>query len=412
MRPAKWYEHRVLRWMAVGIWCCALSLVLSGCRGPVPEPPLQKGYVAVSRDEAAALSRQAVQYLLAATTEEELATATRRSLAYVRTRPPRAMALETSNLRVTWHRLQRSLELFLELLPRIARQPELLARHFEWYALRPGPLFTGYYEPELQAALDKRPGYETPLYRRPEDLQQVDLGRFHPRWDGQTLRYRVVNGSIAPYFDRQAIESQDALSGRGLELAWAKDPVDVFFLQIQGSGRLRLPDGRIQHVRYAGANGRPYVSLGRVLIEKGLLDSGNVSMQSIRRFLNAHPERRQSLLNTNPSYVFFEKAADGPYGAMGRRLTPFVSLATDRSVLPLGGLTVWNADLPAAQSNSTVPFTSLGLTQDVGGAITGHHFDLYCGSGDQAGALAGRLKDRGRIFFLLASNATQSDVKE
>lgn len=393
--------------------CCILALGLQGCRGPIPEEPLpRRGYTALEPAQAEELAREAGQNLAAATTEKELTAAVQRSLEYVRQQPPQALAVDVPGLTVRWNRVEHSLERMLEVIPRLWRDPEVLAQEFTWYALRPGPLFTGYYEPELSAALEKRAGYDVPLYKRPQDLRQVDLGRFHPRWEGQRLRYRIENGTIAPYYDREAIESEGALQGRGLELAWAKDPVDVFFLQIQGSGRLRLPDGRVQSVRYAGANGREYVSLGQFLLREGYLESGKAGMQDIRDFLQAHPEQRQEFLNTNPSYVFFEKADDGPYGAMGKLLTPFVSLATDRSVLPLGGLTVWNADLPAAQSNSTVPFTSVGLTQDVGGAITGHHFDLYCGSGDQAGALAGKLKTRGRMFFLLAKNATQPDVKE
>jgi len=231
----------------------------------------------------------------------------------------------------------------------------------------------------------------------------VDLGRFHPRWQGQRLMYRLQANQVVPYHTRAEIDGQQALQGKAEVLAWLKDPVEAFFLHIQGSGQLELEDGRTRYIGYAGKNGHEYVSLGRVLVDRGYLRYEDLSMQSIQTFLDHNPELMPEILFTNPSYVFFQLREDGPYGALGRKLTPMVSLATDPSVIPLGALVAMEVDLPGDTSKDTL--VGLGLAQDVGGAVKGHHVDLYCGSGPGAGHLAGRLKTRGRLCIMVSNSA-------
>jgi membrane-bound lytic murein transglycosylase A len=221
----------------------------------------------------------------------------------------------------------------------------------------------------------------------------------------------VENGEVVPYHDRETIDSGGALEGKGLEIAWVQDPADIFFLQVQGSGRLIMPDGTEKHVLYAGKNGREYVSLGRVMKERGLLPADGISMQSIRAYLAAHPEKERELLNTNPSYVFFRLSDDGPYGSINQVLTPWVSLATDRATLPLGSAMLFSVPRPlpaTVQQHGTdgrayaeQPFTGIGLAQDTGGAIKEHRIDLFSGSGELAEFVAGHLAARGSVYLLL-----------
>ncbi|MFW5791732.1 MAG: murein transglycosylase A [Desulfohalobiaceae bacterium] len=377
--------------------CVGMLLLLAGCPAPVEK----RGLMEVGRSRSMDLSRMLDPGAQDMTSWTELTPAVTRSLEYVRVFPPQKAALVAEELTVTWGELAESLERLLAMLPRLDEDPDLLARSFTWYELRPGPLFTGYYEPLVPASLEPDPEYPHPIYGLPEDLKQADLGDFHPRWQGQRLLYRVQDGEIVPYFERSEIDGEGALHGQGLEVAWARDLVDVFFLQIQGSGRLLLPDGSMQRIQYAGKNGRQYVSLGRILVERGHLPADGVSMQAIRKVLAEHPEEMAELLHTNPSYVFFRLEQDGPYGAMGKVVTPMVSLATDPKVLPLGALTVVDLGLPVQGSPDRLPFVGIGLPQDTGGAITGHRVDLFCGSGPRAEHLAGHLQDRGKIFVLL-----------
>lgn len=324
------------------------------------------------------------------------------SLQYARSREPGELAAETGDGPVTWARIVETLELLREVLPLLDDRPELVSELFDWYRLDPEPLLTGYYEPVLEASLRRTQAFSFPLYGPPDDLQVADLGRFHPRWKGERLVYRVEKGRIVPYHSRQEIDQDDALAGRGREIAWIRDPLDAFFLQIQGSGRLRFRDGTERHVLYAGKNGLPYVSLGRVLIKKGYLPEGGVSMGAIRAFMAEHPELRDELLATNPSYVFFRLGEDGPYGAMGRPLTPMTSLATDPKLLPLGTVLLTEAVLPMEASPDGERRVIFGLAQDVGGAVKNHHLDLFCGAGERAGYTAGRLQARARVYLLLA----------
>ncbi|MFW5863257.1 MAG: MltA domain-containing protein [Desulfohalobiaceae bacterium] len=385
-----------------------LLMLLQACVPEAPEPePEPEGYLELSSKQALQVVPDLDPRSQGLDSWQDLAPALENSLDYVRAKPASDPALKTQGLEITWGRLERSLGLLLELLPRLDQEPELLAKRFDWYQLRPRPLFTGYFQYELQASLEKSQEYNVPLYGPPEDLKTVDLGEFHPRWQGQTLVYRLRDGSVEPYPDRESIQEDEDMPDKARVLAWAKDPVDVFFLQIQGSGRLRLPDGRVRNIGYAAKNDRGYVSLGRVLAAEGHLKPHNLGMDSIQDYLADNQQLLPQILYKNPNYVFFRFTDGGPYGAMGRELTPLVSLATDRQVLALGSILAYAVDLPeTAEQRQSV--SGLGLAQDVGGAIQGRHLDLYCGAGEQAMSMASRLKSRGKVHILISKEEGSS----
>ena len=265
-------------------------------------------------------------------------------------------------------------------------------------------LFTGYYEPLLQGARAPDATHRYPLYRRPPDLVSVDLGQFDPELEGRRIGGRVEKGKLVPYADRAAID-RGALAGRELELLWVDDPVDRFFLEIQGSGQVRLPTGEAVRVGYADQNGRPYRAIGKDLIENGAIPREQMSMQAIRAWLEENPGQAPAMMARNPSYVFFTEltdlaAASGPLGAQGVPLTPGRSLAIDRKFLPLGA-PVW-VDTTAPEPDGERPLRRLMVAQDTGGAIRGPvRGDVFWGAGPEAEHLAGHMKSPGRLFILL-----------
>lgn len=340
------------------------------------------GWQKLSEDEA----RQAALALNIQSQElkswRQLAPALAASQKYVSRRPQAAMAL-SGDLNVTWGQINKALSKLEELLPALDRHPLLLAEHFTWYRLGPDVSFTGYYEPTLLASPVRTERFKQPLYRLPPDVKK---GK--------------------PYHNRHAIDERGVLAGRGLEIAYIESKVDSFFLQVQGSGRLQFTDGSIKHVLYAGKNNQSYVSLGRVMKERGLLAPDDVNMRSIRKYLKEHPGEAPSLLAENPSYVFFRLADAGPIGAMQAVLTPRVSLATDSSVLPLGSLLAFAVPLPGQNGKQGQGgiLAGIGLPQDRGGAIKGNRADLFCGAGPWAEHTAGYLDTGGAVFMLLPKN--------
>jgi membrane-bound lytic murein transglycosylase A len=262
-------------------------------------------------------------------------------------------------------------------------------------------LFTGYYEPELRGAHEPGGAYGTPLLHRPPDLVTVELGQFRPEWRGQRIAGHAVNGRLVPVESRAEIE-RGALDRQHLAFLWVDDPVDAFFLQIQGSGRVRLPDGSMVQVGYDGQNGKPYVPIGRLLVERGVLDRDNVSMQAIRAWIKANPAAGAALMDENPSYVFFrEIVGDGPIGSQGVTLTAGRSLAVDRDFVPLG-VPIWlDADLGGEK------LQRLMVAQDTGGAIRGPvRGDVFWGFGPAAEARAGTMKAAGEYYLLLPKTVT------
>jgi membrane-bound lytic murein transglycosylase A len=274
-------------------------------------------------------------------------------------------------------------------------------------------LATGYYEPLLRGSRRKEGLYRYPLYAAPEDLLIVDLAEINPELKHLRLRGRLDGRRVVPYYPRAEIErGLPALAGK--ELLWVDDPVDLFFLQIQGSGRVRLATGELVRVGYADQNGQPYRSIGRYLVEQGELKLEQASMQGIKAWGAANPEKLDALLNQNPSYVFFRELSmaeggqgsnaggpvttGGPVGALGVVLTPERSIAVDPRHIPLGAPVFLATTWP----NSTQPLQRLVLAQDTGGAIRGAvRADYFWGFGDAAGAQAGRMRQSARMWVLL-----------
>ncbi len=261
---------------------------------------------------------------------------------------------------------------------------------------------TGYYEPLLKGSRTRSGPYQTALYRAPEDLLTIDLGGLYPELKHMRLRGRLVGNKVVPYPGRAELAQQNLLAGR--ELLWVDDPVEAFFLQVQGSGRVFIENTReTVRVAYADQNGHPYRSIGRYLVDQGELTLDQASMQGIKAWVAANPARRQELLNTNPSFVFFreEKIADpakGPKGALGVPLTPHRSIAIDPQFVSLGAPVFVSTTLP----NAAQPLRRLMLAQDTGGAIRNPvRADCFWGFGAEAGELAGRMKQAGQMWVLL-----------
>ncbi|HTG37320.1 murein transglycosylase A [Sphingomonas sp.] len=268
-------------------------------------------------------------------------------------------------------------------------------KQFETIQIADGKAFaTGYYEPEIAGSRTRRAGYDTPVYGVPGDLVEVDLTPFATDLAGRKIRGRIENGRFLPYPDRTAIEN-GALAGRGLEIAWAADPVELFFLQVQGSGRLRLPDGGVMRIGYAGQNGRPYTGIGALMRDRGLLAPGQASMQGIMAWLRAHPEEGRAIMRENKSVVFFrELTGPGPLGAMGLPVTGRTSIAADPRFVPLGA--------PVFLSMDRADANGIWIAQDTGGAIKGaNRFDTFWGAGAEARAIAGGMSARGTAFILV-----------
>lgn len=272
-------------------------------------------------------------------------------------------------------------------------------------------LFTGYYEPEVAGSRSPGGRYDVPLMRTPDDLVHVDLGQFASDLKGRSITGRISGRQFVPYYDRAEIEA-GALTHDRLGLLWLADPIDAFVLQIQGSGRVRLPDGHVVRVTYAGQNGRPYVPIGRVLADRGDIPLSQVSMQSIRAWLVAHPDQAQSIMDQNPSYVFFREidglpSDQGPPGALGAPLTPGRSIAVDRHFLPLGAPVFVATTDPLTRA----PFRHLMQAQDLGGAIRGPvRADIFWGWGPDAEARGGLMKAQGTDYVLLPRAARTASL--
>jgi membrane-bound lytic murein transglycosylase A len=268
-------------------------------------------------------------------------------------------------------------------------------------------LATGYYEPLLRGNRSKEGPYRYPLYAVPDDLLAIDLAAIDPELKHLRLRGRLEGRRVVPYYPRAEIErGLPALAGKAL--LWVVDPVDLFFLQIQGSGRVRLPSGEVVRVGYADQNGQPYKSIGRYLVEQGELKLEDASMQGIKAWGAGHPAELEALLDQNPSYVFFRELpstaigngsdADGPIGALDVALTPERSIAVDPRFIPLGAPVFLATTWPA----STQALARLVLAQDRGGAIRGAvRADFFWGFGDAAGTQAGRMRQNARMWVLL-----------
>ncbi len=379
--------------------------------------------------------------LLSGLDSGRLARALERNLLYLEKLPPEKVfaygTFKVDAVRILASQLD--LLAFLNRAPDAGELREYLEKKFTLYEVAgpgnreagKGPvLFTGYYVPTLNGSRIRNERFRFPLYRKPDDLVLIETGRFRleryvrrlwPWLDGRLpfipgldklhfprLRGRLTRqGRVVPYYDREAIDYRGKLAGKGLELFWVDSDIDRFFLQVQGSGLLRIPDGSRVMVGYAGANGRPYHSIGRWLIRQGLMKREEVSMPAIRAWIKQHPERAEEIFKTNPSYVFFrELPLPEPLGCYQAPLTAGVSIATDRKLFPGGALGLVELELPrfspAGKLLEWRRQRRLVLNQDTGGAIRGPwRVDLFCGADRQAELTAGILKQPGRLFLLV-----------
>ncbi len=263
---------------------------------------------------------------------------------------------------------------------------------------------TGYYEPEIAGSRTPQLGYEVPVYKKPSDLVEGDLGDFYPDLKGKKIRGKVQGGKLIPYPDRGQIED-GALKNMKLEIGYAADAVEFFFLQVQGSGRLRLPDGSVMRIGYDGQNGREYVGIGKLMRDRGLLGPGQLSMQGVMAWLRANPVEGDAIMRENKSFVFFrELTGPGPIGAMNVPVTGRVTVAADPAFVPLGAPVILKLDRTEANG--------LWVAQDTGGAIKGsNRFDTFWGAGDDARTIAGGMSGRGQAWLLIprASAARLAD---
>ena len=267
-------------------------------------------------------------------------------------------------------------------------------------------LFTGYYEPIYEGSLASDETFRYPLYRPPNDLIKIDLSLFGEKFKEESIIARIEGKKVLPYYSRFQIDVERALKGKGLEMAWLKNPLDVFFLHIQGSGRLKLPDGKNLPVNYQASNGQPYRSIGRYMIERGFLAREEMSMQAIRRYLTENPQIINEVLNHNPSYVFFRQVENGPSGSLGVLLTPGRSVALDPRIFPKGALGFISSQKPLVNKKGDItgwtPFSRFVVNQDSGGAIKGAgRADIFWGSGLHAEVTSGHLQHDGDLYILI-----------
>ena len=347
---------------------------------------------------------------------ESLRAAIAQSMAYlVKLAPDRVVGTEPR--RLTAAQVLASLQAFFETLKHWHCRGcwiKKLTERFDFVPSSSSPelqsvLFTGYYQPVINASLVTTPEYKYPIYGKPADL--VAAAEDTPQGSGSAIKQigRLEGGRLVPYYSRAEIDQQGALRGRGYEIAWTRDPVDIFFLQIQGSGILQLANGSRLQIGYAGQNGLPYRSIGRLLIDDGRIAADEMSMQRLRRYLAEHPAQRDQIMAYNESYVFFRFLPHGPLGSLEVPVTAGRSIATDSRLFPKGALALIYSERPVLNAAGGLlgwtPFLRFVLNQDSGGAIRGpQRVDLFFGAQAQAAAEAGYMNSRGKLYFLALKN--------
>jgi membrane-bound lytic murein transglycosylase A len=289
--------------------------------------------------------------------------------------------------------------------PNVAGWSQAICGRLRVYkAVLPQPvLVTGYYEPELAASRTRTERFRYPLYRTPDDLVDVDLGEFCAECGRRVVKGRVQSGKLVPYYSRAEIDA-GALEGRGYEIAWLDDPVEAFFLHVQGSASLRFQDGVRMEISYSSSNGLPYTSLGSVLIAMGKVPRDRISLQVLKDYMRAHPDEQRQLMAANRRYIFFRAVAVGPVGSLGVPLTEGRSIAADPKQYPRGALLfirIASRDQPSAVSHQP-PVSRFALIQDAGTAIEGpSRVDVFWGTGATAEAIAGDMHNPGELYLVL-----------
>lgn len=393
---------------SVCLWVVVLGLLmfLTGCPGPEKPPPVQKPPVFLAPPED--LPRFSDDMFL-----DGLAQAASQSLIYLN-RIPEDRMFRFGDDEFTAAHLIQSLERLLTFInqkPAPGEIDSFIRNNYRVYksagrAPSGKVLFTGYFEPLLKGSRTPQGLYKFPVYGRPENLVTAELGKFSDKYKGEKLIGRVSGNEFIPFHDREAIMEGGALVGKAEVLAWVDNRVDLFFLHIQGSGKIVLDNGEVLNVHYNAKNGRPYRSIGQRLIDEDKVSLEDMSMQAIKAYLDAHPEDVRNILNHNPSFVFFSLEKDGPYGALNVRLTPGRSIAVDRSLFPMSSLAFIQTQKPLVDDKGRIvewrDFSRFVLIQDTGGAIKGPgRVDLFWGGGSYAEIAAGHSRHNGDLYVLV-----------
>jgi membrane-bound lytic murein transglycosylase A len=383
----------------------ALAVFITGCPAPIKQPP----------EETAMVRRSSFSYPDFGDDLEldGLEHSILKSLVYLQ-RVPADRTYQFGKDRFDAAHLIKSLQYFLDFIRTSPSRKELkkfIRSNYNVYQSvgrnqRGEVLFTGYYEPHLSGSLYRNEEYLYPIYALPTDLMKIDLSAFNEKYKGDSIIGRYTGQTVVPYYDRREIDGENVLVGKAEPLVWVKDPVDVFFLQIQGSGKVFLNTGEVFNVHYHGTNGRPYRSIGRLLIEEQKIPKEEMSMQKIRSYLQAHPEEMAPVLNHNHSYFFFKLEPEGPLGYLNVLLTPGRSVALDRRLFPPAALAYVQTKKPvvdsAGQIDSWADCSRFVLNQDTGGAIRGPgRADLFWGNGPYAEIAAGHLAHTGKLYFMI-----------
>jgi len=396
-----------IRYVPVALFLFLFSLIFAGCGILKKRPPEIKKTALIRIDPVEyPVFFDDIEY-------DGLENCILQSTSYLNRSPPTTEFRFGKDTFNTSHMIK-SLEHFLNFIRTKPSQKELIHYIKKYYLVytttgsdTPGQVFfPGYYEPVLDGRRKKDAEYSFPIYARPDDLTTINLSLFSPKFKGETIVGRYTGQSVVPYYDRREIENNRLLDGKVVEIAWLKDRLDLFFLQIQGSGKVYLENSEIINLHYHGSNGRPYRSIGKLLVDNGKISREEVSMQKIRDYLRRHPEEVETVLNYNPSYVFFKIEEDGPIGCLEVTLTPGRSIALDRRLFPPAGLAFIETKKPLVNGDGTIhkwmSFSRFVLNQDTGGAIRGPgRADLFWGNGEYAEIAAGHMQEFGNLYFLI-----------
>lgn len=344
---------------------------------------------------------------------KSLVLAIRRNLDVLSCLPP-GRVFDYGPHKFTCRQVIESQKAFLDIIrekPNISQLQQEIQSRFTLYHAADGHgknrvLFTAYFEPTYEASLTPDQTFRYPIYREPRDLIRIRRSCPDQEVKSKYLIGRIEKNKLVSYYSRYEIDSKKVLKGRNLEIAWLKNPVDVAFLHIQGSGKLILTNGETISVTYKTANGHPYRSIGQYMIDKGLISPEEISMQTIRTYLLNHPEMTEHILNKNPSYVFFQVTKKGPLGNLGTPLTPGRSIALDNRIFPTGALAFIKCCKPnmnnLGQIDGWTQFSRFVLNQDTGSAINGpRRADLFMGNSPYAELAAGHLKHYGKLYILI-----------
>ncbi len=337
----------------------------------------------------------------------ELAPALENSIKYSLKFPQNTSAVEHKN--IPWARITASLKLLKSLLPRLDKEPELLAKHFQWFKLNPPSHFTSYYSPVIKASLTKKNGYNYPLYRLPDELAPELASCLADHTCPDSTFTKIIRPD-PPFLTREQIDLDHALAGQGLEIAWLKHQMDVYALMLQGSGYLDFDTGTDRAILFAGLNGHRGESMAGYLMRTKNISKKDATIDGIKTWWDKNPSKRRAFLAATPGYVFFRYGPLEPQGTIGGPLMPWVSMAVDKRVLPLGGILAYyvptkgktKAGFPASKNNNYLQ--GLGFAQDTGGAINMTRIDLYAGKGEKAHEKALSVYNKGQVWLLLNKN--------